>query len=320
MSVPPAPLERAPRVDMEASMAELDDRVCSAVETVSQRLLAQVDESLSISEVQLLTTRAHLALAMNSTHRSIRRLLARDEEDLDTAVDALPLTRVQLERCFLVLLLADHPGRWHARYRKNAWKAFAEKFFRDQRAVGHFDAYKGHFGVSGDGIAVLRAFAHEMDVSEDEFQTVRRQVLCDDEEDPRWKQWYIPDMPTPGKCPAELEDATWKRLAELLYPHYDNLSHFSHGGLVGVMGAAVLRDMPDAIDRDKFWTSAVVEAALPASYATTMFVATLTAVPFLSEEQVRTSLVEGWRPYVCDGCPLGVALWDAWARDVLSEA
>ena len=318
----PRPLDRAPQVDLSASMEELDRRVFAAVDAVAGALSGRVAKSLSMSELHLLTTQVHLLHAMKSTHRSIRHLVARQEADLDLTVDALPLTRVQLERCFLALLLADNPARWYARYRKNAWKAFAEKFFRDQRIVGHLPTYQGYFGSSGEGVSAMRAFARQMDVAEDELQTLRMQVACDDEPDPRWQRRFIPDMPAPGRCAAELADPDRKRLAELLYPYYNNLSHFSHGGMVGVMQAAILRpgDSPAAqvdFDKERFWSSAVVETTLPLSYVAALFVATLLATGLADQHDIRPPLIEAWRPYLCDGLPLGIAIWDAWAARAL---
>lgn len=306
---------------MQITAAELDQRVFTALAAVTDAVNAAIETSHSIAQVQLLATHAQLLGAMESTHRSIRSLISREDgADLDLTVDALPLARVQLERAFLALLLAENPKRWHARYRKNAWKALAEKFFRDRCMVGHFDGYREYFDPNGDGITTLRAFAREMGVTEDEFQTLRADVLQDDEFDPRWKQWFIPDMPTPRKSLSELADPVRHHLAELLYPAYDSMSHFSHGGLAGVLGAAVLR-MPDGsapqVDREQFWASAVLETALPMSYVAMVFVATLVALDMLEGPAIREALVDAWRPYLCDGMPLGIALWDAWARETL---
>ena len=106
----------------------------------------------------------------------------------------------------------------------------------------------------------------------------------------------------------------------MLYPAYDSLSHFSHGGLAGVLGAAVLRapDGPGAeVDRERFWASAVLETALPMSYVAIVFTATVIAADWLDVPGVREALVDAWRPYVCDGMPLGIALWDTWACQAL---
>ena len=315
------PLARAPRVDMQATAAELDGRVFAAVDTVRAALNAAIEVSPSIAQVQLLATHTHLLAAMVSTHRSIRRLTAGDTgRDLDLGLDALPLTRVQIERAFLGLLLAENPKRWHTRYRKNAWKVLAEKFFRDRRMVGHLEPYREYFSSNGQGIAALRAFGREMGVSEDEFQTLRSKVLEDDEDDPRWTKWFIPDMPTPRMCLGELADGTRRRLGELLYPAYDSLSHFSHGGLAGVLGSAILRagdETNNTIDRERFWSSAVAETALPTSYVTTVLTATLAAGLVADADGVREGLLGAWRPHLCDGMPLGIALWDAWAAEAL---
>ena len=308
---------------MEASAAELDERVFAAVTAVTGRLEADIEASQSIAHVQLLATFVHLLGAMKSTHLSIRRLVSAGSDDqLDLSVDALPLTRIQLERTFLALLLAQNPKRWHKRYRKNAWKALAEKFFRDRRTVGHLPGYGEYFGPSGQGITTLRAFGHEMDVSEDEFQTLRSKVLGDEENDPRWKKWFIPDMPNPRKSLYELSDPTWRHLAELLYPSYDSLSHFSHGGLAGVLGSAILRtpdQQGDAINREQFWFSAVLETALPMSYVATALAATLMAREMLDAPGLRQALLGAWQPYLCDGIPLGIAVWDAWAGQMLGD-
>ena len=319
-SPPPRALKRAPRVDLQADMDELDARIFSALDAVIAEVTNRIGKSLSMSGLQLLATRSHLLSAMKSTHRSIRRLTGHSDGDLDLTVDALALTRVQLERCFLALLFEDNPKRWYARYRKNAWKAFAEKFFRSKGSLGHLEPYSQYFGSDGQGITALRAFAREMDVSEDEFQTVRNAVLGESEKDPRFKQWFIADMPTPGRSLAELADPVWKNLGELLYPYYDNLSHFSHGGMIGVMEAAILRGghgptvAADGFDKEQFWSSAVGETTLPLSYVAMMFVATLFGRDFLGDEKIHLAIVNGWRPYICDGLPLGVALWDEWAE------
>ena len=318
------PLGRQPQIDMQASAAELDERVFAAVAAVMGHLEADIEASQSIAHVQLLATYVHLLGAMKSTHLSIRRLMAAGSDDqLDLSVDALPLTRIQLERAFLALLLAENPRRWHMRYRKNAWKVLAEKFFRDRRTVGHLPAYSEYFGPNGQGITTLRAFGHEMDVSEDEFQTLRSKVLGDEEDDPRWKKWFIPDMPNPRKSLYELSDPTWRGLAELLYPSYDSLSHFSHGGLAGVLGSAILRtpeQQREPVDRERFWSSAVLETALPMSYVAIAFTATLMAREMLDGPGPREALLGAWRPYLCDGIPLGIAVWDAWAGEVLVDA
>jgi len=314
-------LTRAPKVDMQTTAAEVDQRVFAALAAVTGAVNDAIEASQSIAQVQLLATHVQLLGAMESTHQSIRSLMSRENGvGLDLTVDALPLARIQLERAFLALLLAENPKRWHTRYRKNAWKALAEKFFRDRCMVGHLEGYREYFDSNGPGIATLRAFAHEMGVTEDEFQTLRADVLQDEETDPRWEKWFIPDMPTPRKSLSELADPVRHSLADLLYPAYDSLSHFSHGGMAGVLGAAVLR-APDGVgaeaDREQFWASAVLETALPMSYVALVFVATVTAMDMLDSPGVGEALVDAWRPYVCDGMPLGVALWDAWACEAL---
>jgi hypothetical protein len=317
---PLTPLARPPQTDLAVQAQTLDDWTFQAVDAVADVIAAAVGQSTSLGDMQYLTTQSQMLLAMKATHRSVRRLVGSGQQDVELSLDALPVTRVQLERCFLALLLADNPGRWHARYRKNAWKAFAEKFFRDQQTLGHFEPYREYFGPNGPGVRLLRGFAREMDVTEDEFQTLRIQVTGD-QVDPRFKQWFIPDMPTPGRCLEELGDPACRRLAGLVYPFYDNLSHFSHGGLVGIMEAAILRgglaggESPGR--PGSHWNSNVLEQTLPLSYVSLLLVATLFAQPHLTDPTARQHLLRAWRPYISDGSPLGVAVWDAWAIEVL---
>jgi len=320
LSPPPEPLGRAPRTDLKIHAGQLDELTFTASEVVGTALAGVLGESTSLDEMRRLSTRRQMLRAMVDTHRSVRRLVGSGTEEMELSLDALPLVRVQLERCFLALLLEDNPTRWHGRYRKNAWKAFAEKFFRDRTALGHLEPYREYFGPSGVGVELLMRLAREMDVSNDEFQTLRVQVTGE-EPDPRFKQWFIADMPTPGRCLQQLKDPTHQRLATLLYPAYDNLSHFSHGGLVGAMEAAILRkELVEDTEqqRQRFWFRNVLEFALPASYVSILFVATLFARAYLHTPGVRKALLAAWRPYHSDGSPLGIVLWDAWAGELLT--
>jgi hypothetical protein len=280
---------------------------------------AEIDRSQSIERIRLLASRAQMLLAMQGTHRSIRRLLTVGEDALDLTVDALPLTRVQLERCFLSLLIVDKPQRWFKRYRKNAWKAFAEKFFRDQCCVGEMEGFREYFGPSGTGVRMLREFAREMDVWEDELQTLRIQATGDDP-DPRFPPRHIADMPTPGRAIEHIEDPARKKLAEVLYPFYASLSHFSHGGLVGVMQAAILRGEPGQIqpqDREQFYRANVMETTLPVSYVCMLLNTSLFALDLPEADALAAALVDAWQPYFSDGSLLGIAVWDTWAREAL---
>jgi hypothetical protein len=319
--IPPA-LERPPRTDLEAHVQQLDQLLFPAIDAVAAAIYDALEEEHSLETLQLLMTKRQLLLAMRGTHRSIRKLLtAGDDDELELSVDALPLTRVQLERCFLCLLIEDQPERWHKRYCKNAWKAFAEKFFRDRAALGHFEQFQDYFGSSGTGIGALRAFARQMYVWEDELQTFRAQLLGE-ELDQRWKKRYIADMPTPGKAVGLLEQDSHKALAKVLYPYYDTLSHFSHGGLVGAMEAAILRpgntvQTSEDFDRRRFWSSSVLEMTLPISYVALLSVATLFAASSSDNAAVCRSLKGAWRPYHSDGSALGVAVWDTWAGEIL---
>jgi hypothetical protein len=111
-------------------------------------------------------------------------------------------------------------------------------------------------------------------------------------------------------------------LAKVLYPYYDTLSHFSHGGLVGAMEAAILRpgntvQTSEDFDRRRFWSSSVLEMTLPISYVALLSVATLFAASSSDNAAVCRSLKGAWRPYHSDGSALGVAVWDTWAGEIL---
>ncbi len=318
----PPPLQRAPRTDLAVRVSDLDESAFAAIDAVANKLMDSLEAANSLDELRLRLTKAHMLLSVKSTHSSIRRLVASDDDSLDLAVDAFPLTRIQLERCFLALLLEDNPKRWNKRFQKNAWKAFAEKYFRDQCSLGHLEPFNNYFGTSGAGIEMLRAFARQMYVWEDELQTLRVQVRGE-EMDPRWSKRYIADMPTPGKAFGLLENPDRKKLAGLMYPYYDSLSHFAHGGLVGVMQAALLRgeqgETAEARQgREHFWYSNVMEATLPVSYVSQLMVTTLFALGLLDENpQLRELLIAAWTPFNCDGSALGIALWDTWAGQAL---
>ena len=316
------PLSRPPRTDLKVRIQDLDRLSFQAMDMVVGLLKSSMERSLSLETIQFLGAKAHMLMAMQSTHRSIRKLVQADQDQLDLSVDALSLTRVQLERCLLALLLDDNPARWFKRYRKNAWKVFAEKYFRDQQALEHLEPFRSYFGPQGEGISLLRAFAREMGVCEDELQTVRI-VAKADKPETRWAMRYIVQMPPPGRIIEWLNDPNRKRLAEILFPYYNNLSHFSHGGLAGIMEAGLLRPDSTALPPDgrgEFFRRCIMEETLPPSYVTMLATTTLFAIPFLEQEGVRGALVKAWQPYHSDGSVLGVAVWDNWAKMVLHVA
>ncbi len=319
----PSPLKRPPRTDLSIRVDELDERTFPAVLSVAERLRREIENRTSLDEIRLLNTRADLVMALSDTHRSIRRLVSSQDAGRELAVDALPLVRVQMERCFLALLLEDNPKRWHTRYRKNAWRAFAEKFFRDRKLLGDLDGYREYFAPDAPAVRVLREFAREMSVAEDELQTLRIQATGD-ESDPRWEKRFIANMPTPGRSIDLLEDPCRKKIAALLYPYYDNLSHFSHSGLIGIAEAAILRDRSNPVTgehRERYFRSNVLENTLPVSYVCSMLVATLLACSLDGDtDDLRKKILNAWVPYHCDGSPLGVALWDEWASTALDGA
>ncbi len=312
----PAPLSRPPSTDMAVSMDDLDRTSSLAMDAVASGLTVRMEQSTSIRTIRLLSTKANLLLSMESTHKSIRKLASDRQE---SSVDALSLARMQLERCFLALLFLDNPERWFSRYRKNAWKTFASKYFRDQRSLSKFAPYSDYFGPSGQGIKMLREFAHEMDVSEDEFQTLRAHVL-NEKLDPNWKEWVIADMPVPAKLVQNLEDPGRQAIAKLLHPYYHNLSHFTHGGMVGVMVAAILRgdvSLVSESDSNQFWYSSVIEIMLPQSYVAMLLVATLFAEELIDDQEVVAKLRGAWQPFHSDGSPMGIALWDLYVGPLL---
>lgn len=316
--IPPA-LGRCPRTDLRARIETLDEGVAAAIQAVAARLRARIDASASLDQMRLLAAKAQLLLAMRDTHASIATLVRAGPDRPELSVDALALTRVQLERCFLALLIEDQPGRWFKRYCKNAWKAFAEKFYHDRCSVGHHPGYAEYFGPNGTGVTMLRQFARELEVWEDEFQTLRLQATGDPSDDPRFEPRYIADMPTPARCLSLLEDPTRRDLARLLYPYYSTLSHFSHGGLFGVMQAAILRGESGSAggDCEEFYRRHVLETTLPVSYVSMLLTATLIAVGLDDNADLLKLLSCTWQPYHSDGSLMGIAVWDSWARSAV---
>ena len=66
---------------------------------------------------------------------------------------------------------------------------------------------------------------------------------------------------------------------------------------------------------EDFFDRQVVDNTVPRSYVALMTVATAFGLEFKNDIEVIRKLDRGWNPYCCNGIPLGVAIWDCWAKD-----
>ena len=81
---------------------------------------------------------------------------------------------------------------------------------------------------------------------------------------------------------------------------------------------AMIEKLDEGFDMDRFWSSTILETTLPPSYAAIMFNTTLFARDYLSDPKLSEVITSAWQPYLSDGVPLGVALWDTWVGQLLA--
>ena len=109
---------------------------------------------------------------------------------MEHSADVLPLARIQLERVFVAMLIAEDAERFLPLYRKNAWKTRATRFLRDKAELGHLDRYRPFYFETG-----ARQLAEHAQLSG--VTTAERDALYarveQGEREP--KPLKIPDMP-----------------------------------------------------------------------------------------------------------------------------
>lgn len=303
----PTPLTRAPKTEMEVQRSQADSACFTAIERVAGKLLDGCDSHLRM-------TKGHLLRSLKLTHQSMVTLVSQGKQE--HMGDLLPLTRVQVERVLMCMVLAEDPDKYLPRFRKAAWKAAITCHWRTLAEIGHLDSAR-EFKKKLD--AEVYDYAKDFDVTPGEVETLRSE-LHGTPLDPKHTQTAIPDMPQAGSVQDIVKDPALKLVAQRLYLTFNDLCNQSHGGFLGVMIGGLLGGRITSVDQSKanvFFERQVVDPSFPCSYVCMMTAATLFVLPYKDDPEVVAAVINGWSPHLCDATALGIVVWDSWARNAL---
>ncbi len=303
----PQPLQRDPQTDMEVERSKADSLCYVAIERVVAKLLDGCDSHLRM-------TKGHLLRSLKLTHQSMVTLVTRGKQE--HMGDLLPLTRMQVERVLMCMLLVEDPGKYLPRFRKAAWKATITRDWRMLAEVGYLDSVQ-EFKKNLDG--QIYDYAKDFDVTPDEVETLRSE-LHGTPLDAKYMKTTIPEMPNAGNVEDIVKDSALRQVAQRLYVTFNDLCNYSHGGFLGVMIGGLLGGHIKSVDQSKadtFFEKKVVDPTFPCSYVCMMTAATLFGLPYKRDPEVVAALINGWSPHLCEATALGIVVWDAWAREAL---
>jgi hypothetical protein len=229
---------------------ELDKRMGEVVHRMSNKL-----EALQgVKGVLLFLLRTQLRLFL-STHRSIRLLIGRKEEEPECISDAVSLAREQIEKVFVIALVLDDPERWLPIYFKSGWKTYYERYLLRVQELEALDRWEDYVTVEAPkDLDILRYLPPEppngpvLIVSDLEKEAVEFKFQNPNVElPPRLKPIYKKEefeFPTPGRARDRVRNPRTKLFLERWCKEYQNSCGYSHA-LQNKLGLSVLFEKSD---------------------------------------------------------------------------
>lgn len=317
-SVLPSHLPRAPVSAQECQRDELDAAGYAAVERVASKIQDG-------GHTRVNWARAELLRSVKRTHRAMVALLGHGEA-AELGAEIMPLARGQVERLAIVSLLADDGERWSRLYWKNLWRTTAMDFLNSQARLGKFKEYSNDYGdakwekiVEWGKASVMPGGAFGCELSENEITTALYEIRTGSIPKSH-KQYRIMNMPsTPAKAARVLQDEGLRSVITLFRPHYSELCHHAHAGLGSIMTGGIVGGRAKSVPkegRENFLQVKVVYAGFLVAFTALVTAATILGRGFV-EPETRAVLMNAWHPYTCDAHPIGIEVWDAWAKIAL---
>ncbi len=248
--------------------------------------------------------------SMQSSHRSIRKMLGWGEEDA-RSVDALAVARVPLEGLYTICLFTESPD-WVDVYLRDGWRKQYEHFLlqrEETKNLPRFDEFSKNIGPKN-----LDAHRKILAITDEQVLTVEHEEVGAPMPTGMAKQG-IQRFPTPGSVITTLASGTDKRrMLERLYFEYSFLCSFAHG-----LPTALLFKM--MFDKDskfhKFWDKAELKDTFQRSVAERAYTTSLISIVQSAAEiaalypasvDLVAAVVKAWQE-MSEGSLLGRAIW-----------
>ena len=171
--------------------------------------------------------------SMKATHRGIRALVKLGDGKPES-VDALVLSRLQLEGLYTTCLLIESPANV-TRFTHEAWKRQYIRWLLETTETQHLPRFK----TSEDKEYQRLMFMMKIwNVSEEEKRTIDYQ-----EGETGFPPGFVPQpishFPTPGGVIEEMPEGTKRTMLERLYFEYQDLCAYAHGRPVAGFGKSL---------------------------------------------------------------------------------
>jgi hypothetical protein len=249
-------------------------------------------------------------------HLTIRRLL--QGEQTASAVDALPIARLQLEVLYSLCFMLQ--GAQNVRtFLKSGWKKKYIRFLLQREEHGHLPRFAEYFAKTAqqsmDQLQVLSS------VTEDEKRTIEQEQLGSSP-GPAFTHTPIDNIPLPMGVIEKCVDSNQKQMLMRLYPEYQFLCSFAHGDSESTVFRAVADPrsplqsvIPSAQIKD-FYQRQVLEMPIIYSAIAAVQAATEVAAIYPSHIELLVAATKAWTALTCLSL-LARTIWEIRAENIL---
>lgn len=254
--------------------------------------------------------------SMRFTHVTIRNLIAEGPKT-PACVDALALTRLQVEALYSVCLITQDPTAV-ADYVKNFWKDNYVRFLlvrEECRNLTRFATY-----VNTEGYAVLAQLQQASGVTDEEKATVEFEELGTPLPT-GMKIAKIKRFPQPVGVIEAVVRPDRKRMLMRLYPEYRRLCAFAHGSAQSAMfktafweRSPLQRVIPES-SRQNVFEKELVDAIFYSSLSVIQSACELATI-YPSDIELKRTVIEAWN-LLLDSHLLGRIIWEIRAKSSL---
>jgi len=207
------------------NVPEWDKQMVTVVNRTANAL--ELIETLDVTFRSLLAS--HLRIFL-STHKSIRLLLSKKDEDIRFGSDAVSLAREQVEKVFLVTLIISDPEKWVENYFKSDFKTFYEHHLLQRAERQSLNRHKWFFNEYAP--EAIERMTKAFNVSPLELQAIEFKFNNPGKPMPtHLKQALIQDFPTPGRVRNLLKNSPAERFLDRWHKEYKRLCGYSHVGM-----------------------------------------------------------------------------------------
>jgi hypothetical protein len=256
--------------------------------------------------------------SMRFTHVTIRNLLTQGPKT-PACVDALALTRLQLETLYSVCLICQ-ASDFADDYVKNFWKDNYIRFLlvrEEHKKLPRFDGY-----INGEGQTVLAQLQQASGVTDEERATVEFEELGT-ALPPGMTLTRIRRFPQPSGVIERITDPDRKRMLMRLYPEYRRLCAFAHGSPQSSMFKTAFWErsplqgvIPESSRQNVFEKEVGEPAIFYSALAVVQSVCEL-ATMYPSDIELKRAVIEAWN-LLSDSHLLGRIIWEIRAKVALT--